>query len=58
MNWGSFADFVQMGGYGVYVWGSYAMTLAALAFEVSGVLRRQRRTWRRLQAQLTDEPAL
>lgn len=55
MNWNSFSDFAQMGGYGLYVWGSYAVTLAALAFEVSSVVRRQRRTMRRLQAQFRDE---
>lgn len=55
MNWNSFADFAQMGGYGMYVWGSYAVTLAALAFEVSSVVLRQRRTLRRLQTQSTND---
>lgn len=55
MNWNSFADFAQMGGYGMYVWGSYVVTLAALAFEVSSVVRRQRRTMRRLQMQSTND---
>ena len=26
MNWNSAADFFAMGGYGLYVWGSYAVT--------------------------------
>jgi heme exporter protein CcmD len=33
-----------MGGYGLYVWGSYLVTLAALALEVFLVLRRGRTT--------------
>ena len=27
MNWNSAAEFFAMGGYGLYVWGSYAVTL-------------------------------
>ena len=34
MQWGSVSEFLAMGGYGVYVWGSYAVTAAALAGEV------------------------
>ena len=33
MNWKSFDDFWQMGGYGLYVWGSYAVTLLVMAAE-------------------------
>ena len=31
-----------MGGYGVYVWGSYAVTFALLAIEVLSLLKRKR----------------
>ena len=41
MNWGSWGDFWAMGGYGLYVWGSYFVTLAVLIVEM--VLVRQRR---------------
>jgi heme exporter protein D len=34
MNWASWSDFVHMGGYGLYVWGSYAVTFVALLLEV------------------------
>lgn len=34
MNWGSFDAFLAMGGYGFYVWGSYAVTFALIAVEV------------------------
>ena len=33
MNWNSVSDFFAMGGYGLHVWGSYAVTLAAMLFE-------------------------
>jgi heme exporter protein D len=33
MIWNSTADFFAMGGYGFYVWGSYAVTLACMAIE-------------------------
>ena len=31
MNWSSLSDFAAMGGYALYVWGSYAVAAAALA---------------------------
>ena len=34
MTWGSFSEFVAMGGYALYVWGSYAATLGLMAAEV------------------------
>ena len=42
MNWNSAADFFAMGGYGLYVWGAYAVTLACLAVEPVLALQRQR----------------
>jgi heme exporter protein D len=33
MNWQSFDEFVHLGGYGLYVWGSYAVTLALMLAE-------------------------
>ena len=33
MNWGSAAEFFAMGGYGLYVWGSYAMALLVMVAE-------------------------
>jgi heme exporter protein D len=33
MNWSGLAEFVEMGGYGLYVWGSFVMAGAALAWE-------------------------
>ena len=34
VNWGSLDNFLAMGGYGFYVWGSYAMTALCIAIEV------------------------
>jgi len=33
-----------MGGYGLYVWGSYGVTFALLALEVFMVMKRKRET--------------
>ena len=34
MNWNSWAEFWAMGGYGLYVWGSYGVTAALVAVEI------------------------
>ncbi|MBU0594628.1 MAG: heme exporter protein CcmD [Pseudomonadota bacterium] len=34
MNWNSWSEFFHMGGYGLYVWGSYAVTFALIVGEV------------------------
>jgi heme exporter protein D len=43
MTWSSFAEFTDMGGYALYVWGSYLMTAAALAWEALMLVLRRRR---------------
>ena len=43
MNWGSVSEFLHMGGYGLYVWGSYGVTVLVLLLEVV-FLPRQSRT--------------
>jgi len=40
MHWNSLEQFFHMGGYGLYVWGSYGVTLVVLLAEA--VLARQR----------------
>jgi heme exporter protein D len=40
MNWGSAAEFFAMGGYGLYVWGAYLMTLAVMLAEPLAAARR------------------
>ena len=34
MIWASGAEFIAMGGYGLYVWGSFGVTALVLLFEV------------------------
>jgi len=43
MQWASLADFIDMGGYGLYVWGSYAMVAAAAVWEPLTLAHRRRR---------------
>jgi len=42
MTWGSLDNFLAMGGYGLYVWGSYGVTLALIAAEIVLLARRRR----------------
>ena len=42
MNWGGVSEFLAMGGYGLYVWGSYALTFLLIALEVVLVIARHR----------------
>ncbi|MBL8289461.1 MAG: heme exporter protein CcmD [Rubrivivax sp.] len=42
MNWGSAGEFFAMGGYGVYVWGSYGVAFLALLVEPWLAARRHR----------------
>ena len=48
MEWGSWAAFWSMGGNGLFVWGSYAVTFACLAVELVLVIRRRKETVLRL----------
>ena len=42
MNWGGVGAFIDMGGYGLYVWGSYGVTALCIAVEVWMLARRAR----------------
>jgi heme exporter protein D len=44
MNWGSLANFLEMGGYAGYVWGAYGATLVFVAAEIVALRARRRRT--------------
>lgn len=48
MNWGSWQNFFAMGGYGLYVWGSYAVTLVVLIVEIAALITRRRGVVERL----------
>ena len=55
MHWQTLSDFLAMGGYGLYVWGSFGMTAGVLAWELLMLSQRRRRAldevrnWRLLQ---------
>jgi heme exporter protein D len=34
MNWASWSDFFAMGGYALYVWGSYAVSAGLIVMEI------------------------
>jgi len=42
MSWGSLDNFLAMGGYGLYVWGSYVVTLVLIVTELALLVRRKR----------------
>jgi heme exporter protein D len=42
VNWGNLDNFLAMGGYGLYVWGSYGVTLVLIAAELILLARRRR----------------
>jgi heme exporter protein D len=42
MSWASWSDFFAMGGYALYVWGSYAVTAGLIALEVIMLILRRR----------------
>ncbi|MFH1818313.1 MAG: heme exporter protein CcmD [Pseudomonadota bacterium] len=49
MNWAGWSDFWAMGGYGLYVWGSYGAALLCVAGELWLLRRRRRETLRMLE---------
>ena len=53
--WNSFADFLAMGGYGLYVWGSFGVTALVMVAEPILVARNQRASVARLKCQLRAE---
>ena len=49
MNWHSWSDFFAMGGYALYVWGSYALTMVVMVSEVVLLVLRRRSLIERLR---------
>ncbi len=50
--WNSFSDFLAMGGYGFYVWGSFGVTALIMAIEPIVVIRNRKSTIALLKRQL------
>ena len=48
MSWGSWSNFIDMGGRGFYVWGSYLTTLLCIALEMVMLASHKRTLLQRL----------
>jgi heme exporter protein D len=57
MNWQSLDEFLHMGGYGLYVWGSYGVTLAVMLAEVVLLRRRRAAAFDAARTQTAQESA-
>jgi heme exporter protein D len=55
MNWNSPAEFFAMGGYGLYVWGSFGLVGIAMALEPFLVKRRHTQIVQTLRHQALAE---
>ena len=55
MNWHSPAEFFAMGGYALYVWGSFGVCAVALALEPFLLSRRRRAILRSLRRHAAAE---
>lgn len=49
MSWGNLGNFLAMGGYGLYVWGSYAVTFVLIVAELLVLARRKRNAVERIR---------
>ena len=55
MHWNSVSDFLAMGGYATYVWGSFGATALLMAVEPILLKRSQNRVVARLKRQFRAE---
>ena len=55
IHWNSFSDFISMGGYGTYVWGSFGVTALIMAIEPIVAIRNQKTLIARLKRQIRAE---
>ena len=55
MMWASWSDFWNMGGYALYVWGSYAVVAVSVLLEVQWAAQRQRRAIEQIREQTQDD---
>jgi heme exporter protein D len=57
LHWTSLAEFAEMGGYALYVWGSFAMCAAALMWEAVMLALQRRRALEELREDMRSMPA-
>ncbi|BEI42237.1 MULTISPECIES: heme exporter protein CcmD [unclassified Polynucleobacter] len=55
LYWSSFSDFLHMGGYALFVWGSYLVTILALVIEIA-LLRSRNKALRKTLISEIREP--
>jgi heme exporter protein D len=55
MQWNSISEFFAMGGYGLYVWGSFGLTAAVVAGEVLTLRARRKTILQNLRTELLSE---
>jgi heme exporter protein D len=55
MSWTSLAEFADMGGYGLYVWGAYGLTAVAIGWELLSLAQRRRRATEALRDWQLDQ---
>jgi heme exporter protein D len=51
IHWNSFGEFLAMGGYGLYVWGSFGLTAAIMLVEPIMAVRNRKSLVARLKRQ-------
>jgi len=57
MNWANSEAFWAMGGYGLYVWGSFGVVAIGLVAEVLMARRASLQIWRNLRDEVSDNQA-
>ena len=55
MQWNSASEFFAMGGYGLYVWGSFGITAGVMVVEVLLVRQRRKHALRNLRNEIASE---
>ncbi|MHB8947880.1 MAG: heme exporter protein CcmD [Rhodoferax sp.] len=55
MQWNSVSEFFAMGGYAVYVWGSFGATAAVMLIEMLQIRRQRKELLRDLRNELATE---
>jgi heme exporter protein D len=58
MNWNSASEFFAMGGYGLYVWGSYAVVALWMLCEPLAAHRRHQAALQQIDYELSRKDAL
>jgi len=56
MQWHSVSEFIHMGGYALYVWGSFGATALVVAAEIWQVNARRKAIFRSLSDELLSNP--